>query len=145
MSAGTRASGRCLCGAVRYEVCGPLRDVLLCHCEECRRWSGHAFAATAARREHLVILQRSSLRWVDSPESASKARRGFCGDCGSSLFWDAPARDTVSIAAGTLDEPTGLRTIAHVHVRHAGDYYDLPDDGLPRYERLREASPPDEA
>ena len=138
-------SGRCLCGAVRYEVRGPLRDVLLCHCVECRRWSGHIFAATAARREELVLLQSAGLRWVASPESESGARRGFCGECGSSLFWDAPARDTVSIAAGTLDEPSGLRVLGHVYVSQAGDYYELPDDGLPRHQRLTAAPPSGEA
>ncbi len=136
MSAGAHASGRCLCGAVRYEVRGPLRDVLLCHCVECRRWSGHVFAATAARQEHLVLLEDRGLRWVASPESESEARRGFCAECGSSLFWDAPARDTVGIAAGTLDEPTGLRTLGHVYVTQVGDYYDLPGDDLPQYARL---------
>jgi hypothetical protein len=132
MGAGTPATGRCLCGAVRYELQGPLRDVLLCHCVECRRWSGHVFAATAVRREHLVLHRSSGLRWIASPESESEARRGFCGECGSSLFWDAPARDTVSIAAGTLDEPTRLHLLGHVYVAQAGDYYELPEDGLPR-------------
>ena len=136
MSASTFASGGCLCGAVRYEVRGPLRDVLLCHCAECRRWSGHAFAATSAQRDDLVLLEGVTLRWIDSPESESDARRGFCAACGSSLFWDAPARETVSIAAGSLDQPTGLRMIGHVYVSQVGDYYDLHDDGLPRSERL---------
>ena len=133
MTAGPRASGRCLCGAVRFELRGPLRDVLLCHCTECRRWSGHVFAATAVRREHLALLESDALRWVASPASNEAARRGFCGECGSSLFWDAPALDTVSVAAGALDEPTGLRLLGHVYVSHAGDYYELPEDALPRY------------
>jgi hypothetical protein len=128
------ATGRCLCGAVRYEVQGPLRDVLLCHCEECRRWHGHFSACTAARREDLVLLEQDGLRWIDSPHSDAGARRGFCAQCGSSLFWDAPDRPTVSIAAGTLDDATGLKTIAHWYVLQAGGYYDLPDDGLPRHE-----------
>jgi hypothetical protein len=137
MSETTRASGHCLCGAVRYEVRGPLRDVLLCHCVECRRWSGHVFAATSAQRDDLVLLESDTLRWAASPESESNARRGFCAECGSSLFWDAPARDTISIAVGSLDEPTGLKTIGHVYVSQVGDYYELPEDGLPRNERLR--------
>jgi hypothetical protein len=136
MAAEAVASGRCLCGSVSYEVHGPLRDVLLCHCVECRRWSGHVFAATAARREDLVLLESAALRWAVSPESESDARRGFCGECGSSLFWDAPARATISIAAGTLDEPTGLQVRGHVYVSQAGDYYELPADGLPRSARL---------
>ncbi len=125
-------TGGCLCGAVRYEISGPLRDVIVCHCHECRRWHGHVCAATAVRREQLTVTG-SELRWFDSPRSDAGARRGFCTACGSSLFWDAPERPTVSIAAGTLDEPTGLRTIAHIHTAQKGDYYELPEDGLPRH------------
>ncbi len=138
MAPDTRATGRCLCGAVRYEVRGQLREVLVCHCEECRRWSGHQFAATAARREDFALVEERGLRWILSPESATSARRGFCCECGSSLFWEAPDRDTISIAAGTLDAPTALHVAGHVYAAHVGDYYDLPDDGLPRHERLRE-------
>jgi hypothetical protein len=122
------ATGRCLCGAVRFEVNGPLRDVVLCHCGECRRWAGHVWGATAAAREDLRVVEDGALRWIDSPESVSRARRGFCAECGSSLFWDAPGRDTVSVAAGTLDPPTGLRTVREIYTEYAGDYYetDLP-------------------
>jgi hypothetical protein len=127
------ASGGCLCGAVRYEVNGPLRDVLICHCQECRRWHGHVSACTAARREDLALVAQRGLRWIDSPQSDAGARRGFCAECGSSLFWDAPGRPTVSIAAGTVDPPTGLRVSAHWYVSQAGDYYELPADGLPHH------------
>jgi hypothetical protein len=136
------ASGGCLCGAVRYEVRGSLRDVLICHCEECRRWHGHVSASTAARREDLVLLEDRGLRWIDSPRSAASARRGFCAECGSSLFWDPPRRATVSIAAGTLDDATGLRVAGHWYVSQAGDYYELSDDGLPRRERSGESECP---
>jgi hypothetical protein len=128
------ATGRCLCGAVRYEVRGKLRDVLICHCIECRRWHGHFSASTAARRDDVVLIEDRGLRWIQSPDSEAGARRGFCAECGSSLFWDPPNRPTVSIAAGTLDGDTGLRVIAHWYVSQAGDYYELPSDGLPRHE-----------
>jgi hypothetical protein len=130
-----KATGHCLCGAVRFEVRGPLRGVLICHCRECRRWGGHAFAATAAERGDLVV-DGTTLSWLASPESETGARRGFCCACGSSLFWEAAESDSVSIAAGALDEPTGLQVIGHVYTNHAGDYYELPDDGLPRFPRL---------
>jgi hypothetical protein len=113
---------------VRYEVRGPLRDVLICHCEECRRWHGHVSASTAAARSDLVVLDDRALRWFDSPRSDARARRGFCGECGSSLFWDAPGRATVSIAAGTLDGPSG-----HWYVSQAGDYYPPPGDAVPHH------------
>jgi hypothetical protein len=132
------ATGRCLCGAVVYRVHGPLGDVLICHCEECRRWHGHASATTAVAREDLTLVEERGLRWIQSPRSDARARRGFCVECGSSLFWDAPGYETISIAAGTLDPPTGLRVASHWFVSQAGDYYVLPDDGLPRHERSAE-------
>jgi hypothetical protein len=92
-------------------------------------------ACTAAAREDLVLLEGRGLRWIDSPASDARARRGFCGECGSSLFWDAPGRPTVSIAAGTLDGDTGLRVAGHWYVSQQGDYYELPDDGQPLHER----------
>jgi hypothetical protein len=120
------SSGRCLCGAVRYEVAGSLRDVVICHCVECRRWHGGPVGYTAAPRDAVRLTGPGHLRWVDSPESKSSAQRGFCVVCGSCLFWDAPDRDTISITAGTLDEPTGLRTVAQIYTHAAGDYYE-PD------------------
>jgi hypothetical protein len=132
------ATGRCLCGAVAYEVHGPLRDVLICHCEECRRWHGHVAACTAARREDFVLVTDRGLRWVQSPNSDAGARRGFCGECGSSLFWDPPRRDPISIAAGSVDQPTGLHVAGHWFVSQAADYAGPPDDGLPRHERSAE-------
>lgn len=107
------ASGRCLCGAVRYEVTGPLQEVLICHCEECRRWHGHVSATAAADKRDLQLLEQRGLRWIKSPGSDAGARRGYCCECGSSLFWDAPGLETISIAAGTLDAPTGLHVASH--------------------------------
>jgi hypothetical protein len=123
-------------------VRGPLRDVLICHCEECRRWHGHVCASTAAAKRDLVLLEDRTLRWIDSPRSDAGARRGFCVECGSSLFWDPPRRETISIAAGTLDGPTGLKVASHWFVSQVGDYYELPDDGAPRHERSGESELP---
>jgi hypothetical protein len=127
-----RATGGCLCGAVRYEVRGALRGVVDCHCDECKRWHGHVAAYTAARAPDLVLSADEALRWIRSPRSDRHAQRAFCAECGSSLFWRPEDGATVCIAAGTLDRPTGLRTTGHWYTWQAGDYYALPDDGLPR-------------
>ena len=110
---------------------GPLRDVVLCHCVECRRWSGYVGAFAATRTEDLVV-DGEALRWIDSPDSNRHARRGFCGECGSNLFWQARGAEQVGIAAGTLERPTGLRLAAHIYTQQAGDFDEVPDDGLPR-------------
>jgi len=126
-----RATGRCLCGAVTYEVRGPLRDILLCHCVECRRWAGSTVPFAATNADDLVLREDGALRWIDSPDSDHDARRGFCGECGSSLFWQAAGSERIGIAAGTLDEPTGLRVVAHIYTHQAADF-EVFDDGLPR-------------
>ena len=88
----------------------------------------HQRPFTAARPEDLVLIGSGGLRWY---RSSATAARGFCGVCGSSLFWEPASGGRVSIAAGTLDPPTGLATAAHVFVGDAGDYYEI-GDGLPR-------------
>jgi hypothetical protein len=131
---GVRASGGCLCGAVRYEIRGALRDVVVCHCSHCRRTHGHAAAYAACGVEDLAIVEARGLRWYADGDR----RRGFCAACGASLFWRAAGRERVSVAAGTLDPPTGLRTVAHIFVADAGDYYEVCGPG----ERFAAALPP---
>jgi hypothetical protein len=133
-AAAVRATGGCLCGAIRYEVRGPLRDVVLCHCSHCRRTHGHVAAYAACARSDLVLTAERDLRWY----ADGNRDRGFCAGCGASLFWRAAGRDTVSVAAGTLDAPTGLRTIGQIFVASAGDYYAVADEG----QRFRAALPP---
>jgi hypothetical protein len=126
--------GGCLCGAVRYAVDGPLREILVCHCVECRRWAGRAWTATAARAAELEIRNPDAVRWILSPASEHDAERGSCRECGSSLFWRMPGGERVSISAGTLDEPSGVRVAAHIWIDHAAEW-DRPDGGIPAYPR----------
>jgi hypothetical protein len=123
-----RATGGCLCGAVRYEVTGALRDVVLCHCAMCRRTHGHIGAYTATPKAALRLVEARGLKWY---ASSPIARRGFCDACGSTLFWEAAARDYISVAAGTLDVPTGLATVLQIHVESASDYYAI-DERIPK-------------
>jgi hypothetical protein len=116
--------GQCLCGGVQFSIDGPLRDVVYCHCKMCRRSSGHLVAATACAVPHLDITRAGSLRWY---QSSATAKRGFCGDCGSNLFWWPTSNTHVSILAGTLDDPTGVKAVSHIHVDAKGDYYALAD------------------
>jgi hypothetical protein len=121
-------TGRCDCGAVRFTITGALRDVVNCHCGQCRRLHGHAGAYTNAARGDLSFDEERGLRWY---QSSSFAQRGFCGECGASLFWQRIGAADTSIAAGCLDAPTGLRTVGHIFVAHRGDYYEIAD-GLPQ-------------
>jgi len=116
--------GGCLCGAVRYQVRGPMRPVVNCHCGQCRRFHGHYGAYTGADWNAVTLKDSGALRWYRSSEHA---RRGFCGTCGASLFWDKDGRGFLAIAAGSLDQPTGLRTVRHIFTADRGDYYEITD------------------
>ena len=124
-------SGSCLCGAVRYQVTGPLRPVVYCHCSQCRKTSGHFVAATAAAKNELVVAPDAALSWFASSESAS---RGFCRRCGSSLFWLPRDRKYVCIMAGSLDDPDGIRAVGHLFVGDKPSYYELHDN-LPQHSK----------
>ena len=126
-----RKTGGCECGAVRFASDGPWRDVVFCHCEQCRRTSGHYWAATAVPREALEITADNGLVWRQSSELA---RRGFCSKCGSSLFYERDGAPHTSIGAGTLDAPTSLSALRHIWVDSRADYYELDDD-LPKEPR----------
>lgn len=121
--------GGCLCGAVRYVARGPLRDVVFCHCSQCRKQTGLFFAATAVDKAELTILDDSALRWF---ASSADAVRGFCGTCGSALFWKAHRAAHIAILAGSLDDPSVLRAASHICIKGRPAFYGL-DDGLPQY------------
>lgn len=116
------ATGGCLCGAVRFRLFGPLRDVVNCHCGQCRRTHGNFAAYTRVKRAAFAFDERQGLRWFDSSD---KARRGFCRHCGASLFWERTDGQTISISAGCLDQPSGLKTTHDIFVSDKGDFYEL--------------------
>ncbi|MEM6942611.1 MAG: GFA family protein [Pseudomonadota bacterium] len=120
-------SGRCLCGAVRFSVSGPVTQPVACHCRECQRQSGGVWVSVRAKREHVQIV-RDRLAWVSvSP----KGRRGFCRDCGGYLFWEEVDGSEIDLAFGALDDTTGLELSAHIFTAESR----LPVvDGVPRFE-----------
>jgi hypothetical protein len=120
-----RASGGCLCGKIRFEIYQPLRQVSICHCKQCRQSAGYLAGFTVCDPENLVFLKDEGLKWYDSSDFA---KRGFCENCGSSIFWTEKKGGNMGIAAGSLDEPTGLTSGIHIFTEYAGDYYEIKDD-----------------
>jgi hypothetical protein len=75
----------------------------------------------------MEVLQFSTLKWFDSMDEVTK---GFCEDCGSSLFWNLKGRDGWSVSAGAFDGITGVNINYHCFTSEKGDYYDI-EDGRP--------------
>lgn len=126
-----RYTGRCLCGAIRYEArAEPLRGVL-CHCTMCRRHSGAPALA-------FVHFARGAFRWL-GPEptryrSSPSAGRGFCPTCGSTLSMHEDAlADRVQVTVGSLDEPHRVRIDDHVWAAQRIAWFDTTD-ACPRFE-----------
>lgn len=122
-------TGSCLCGKVNFKVKELNRDVVVCHCQQCRKQTGHMVAATRVADAQMQLNGDEHLNWF---AASDEAKRGFCKHCGSLLFWKKNNSDNTSIMAGSLDSPTGLKTTAHIYTEYQGDYYDITD-GLPQH------------
>ncbi len=119
-------TGRCECGAVAFEITGKLTPPSACHCSQCRRLSGHVWAGTWVALKDLHFSRQDGLKWF---KSSKWAKRGFCGECGASLFYQLNEdADRCSVAVGCLDQPTGLTLKRHIYVADKGDYYGIGDD-----------------
>ncbi|WP_315920074.1 GFA family protein [Mesorhizobium sp. SP-1A] len=124
-------NGSCLCGAVQFITRGPVRGVIYCHCSQCRKQTGHYFAATNVKDAEMDARGTDNVTWF---AASNFARRGFCRTCGSVLFWKRNGSDTTSVLAGSFDTPTGLKGEEHLFVADKGDYYEI-EDGLPQFGR----------
>ena len=125
-----------MCGAVRIEVTGDLKPPDACHCVQCRKWSGHIGVGTDVPRDALTIVGEENVTWY---QSSPKVRRGFCKTCGCSLFFDPIDRAKVKwigVTMGAFDDPTDTHIAIHIFTAEKGDYYDLPDDGVPKWPHI---------
>jgi hypothetical protein len=105
--------------------------VIYCHCSQCRRQTGHYYAATNVADADIAVEGEALVKWYRASEFA---RRGFCSTCGSALFWKRDGADDISVMAGAFDRPSGLVGECHIFVPDKGDYYEI-SDGLPQFER----------
>lgn len=128
MSVSETYTGSCLCGAVTFEIKGPLPAPTACHCRACRKVSGHFEASTDVQKSALSVKGTLHLQWF---ASSQKVRRGFCAVCGSSLFFDAIYKEWIGVSMGTFEGPTRTRLARHIFVADKGDYYQITD-GLPQ-------------
>jgi len=124
--------GQCLCGAVQFAITPPTLFVAHCHCKYCRGAHGAAFVSwVGAAQERFRYLSRSKEpRWY---QSSQQSRRGFCADCGTTLFFAStlcPGEIHVTRAAiqGSIDrEPQ-----CHVFYDQHAEWIEV-GDSLPRY------------
>lgn len=119
-------TGRCLCGAVQFQskVSSTISE---CHCSQCRKQSGYRYATVYGLKSDLEIEDEADLTWFRASDSAE---RGFCGICGSTLFWRSLKDDEAAILVGAIDDTEGMTLSRHIFVDDKADYVIL-NDGLP--------------
>jgi hypothetical protein len=124
-------TGKCECGQVSFEIEKVSETASACHCSQCRRTSGHIWASTNAEVKDLRFTNEAGLSWYKSSDYAS---RGFCKNCGASLFYKLDRKpELISIAVGCLDHPVNVKLHRHIFVADKADYYEI-GDGLDQLE-----------
>jgi hypothetical protein len=103
--------GGCACGAIRYEASGDPVIEVNCHCRDCQRETGSAYAAIVGVPRATFRVTKGDPKHYDVVAASGRVtRRRFCGDCGSPLFGEPGVRpDWVMIRVGSLDDPSGFR------------------------------------
>ena len=114
--------GSCLCGAVSFETDNLLSETSACHCGQCRKTSGHVWATTYTQHAEVRFSNDAGLKWF---KSSGWAQRGFCQECGSSLFYKLNDDPRLMVAAGAWDDADHLKLSGHIFVAHKADYYDI--------------------
>ena len=125
--------GSCLCGGIHYEIAGDIVGINYCHCRQCRKASGTAFATNAAVATSDFHLSRGRER-LAAIESSPGKKRYFCSGCGSPIYSQFDDRlETVYVRIGTIDDDSALSPDVHIHVASKAPWYEIRDD-LPQLE-----------
>ncbi|WP_105437271.1 GFA family protein [Neorhizobium sp. T25_13] len=107
----TIRTGGCQCGAIRFRLEGEPFDSSVCHCRMCQKAFGAYYAPLVATGEAKLTWTRGELKYF---QSSNHVRRGFCGDCGTPMTYEAA--DGIAISAGSFDDPTLLPPVVQFGV-----------------------------
>lgn len=125
--------GGCMCGAVRFEISGPLRNVVYCHCSQCRKLHGTPFASNAGvESKHFKLI--SGEDQLTGYEIVPGIVKSFCKRCGSPITGrNAKQPDMVRIRLGSIETEITERPSAHIFASSKASW-DQICDGLPQYD-----------
>jgi hypothetical protein len=119
-----RIEGQCLCGAVTVRATPVRRHVEACHCKMCRRWGGVAYVGVQCGTSAEFTGEENIVRY----RSSEWAERGFCGKCGSSLFFHYLPKGTYGVLAGLFPDDALLPLNEEIFIDEKPDYYAFAGD-----------------
>ena len=114
------ATGKCLCGAVKFTASGVETHVHACHCSMCRGWSGSPMLAAAADG---VVFDGEDK--ISRYASSAWAERGFCSECGSNLFYHLKDADQYIMCTGTFDDQSVFELVGEIYIDEKPPGYDF--------------------
>ena len=115
----TEQAGGCLCGKVRFWVANRAAKAGACHCQSCRRWAGGPLIAIDCGDAVDFEDEKHIVRY----RSSDWAERGFCGTCGSNLFYRLVQSGQYMMCAGAFDDQSDLELVSQVFIYEKPDYY----------------------
>ena len=126
--------GRCLCGAVQYEVVGAPRIVAHCHCEDCQRLTGAGHSTGAMYAVDRFRIRGPIREYVLTSDAGNRVTRVFCPACGSPICGrNSGMEGFVTVSLGTLDDSSVFRPDVVVFARNRKPW-DAMDDSVPTFE-----------
>ena len=117
------ATGKCLCGAVSFTADSVEHHVHSCHCTTCVKWSSGPMLAASATNVAFEgaenIIRYGSSAW---------AERGFCGKCGTNLFYQLKDADTYIMCTGTFDDQSVFELVGEIYIDEKPPGYEFAGD-----------------
>ena len=125
--------GGCLCGTVRFEINGGIRNIVYCHCSQCRKAQGSAFATNGIvdSADFHILSGEAELTGFESSPGQIKY---FCRHCGSPIMSKNVGKpDQIRVRVGTIESGITERPIAHIFVASKANWEEISGD-TPQYE-----------
>jgi len=137
----TSFTGGCMCGAIRYECTVEPIAMGKCHCRDCQRATGSAFAPALIVPRSALTITGEVKYYEGIGDSGSIVGRGFCPTCGSRLFGKPVTRpDLISIMAGSLDDPSWFVPAMDIYTTSA-QQWDVMNPDLPKFPQMPPSVP----
>ncbi|HVC63336.1 MAG TPA: GFA family protein [Acetobacteraceae bacterium] len=121
--------GGCLCGKVRYSAETEPVFTGVCHCRNCQKASGSAFAIVIGLPQPALSVQGEMKTYTDKGDSGQAMLRRFCPECGSTVMDEAAAMPgIVMVQVGTLDDPSWVKPAMQIYCDSAQPWVQLSGD-----------------
>ncbi|MEM9621559.1 MAG: GFA family protein [Pseudomonadota bacterium] len=105
------ATGKCLCGKVTFTADNVENHVHACHCSMCRGWTGGPMLAAS-----VGSVSFAGEQYVKRYASSEWAERGFCGECGTSLFYRLKEPEMYMMAIGAFDDAEQFAVAGEIYI-----------------------------